>query len=95
MAVLFGLLWALASSRAPAQESRLTLKEGPGRARVQVCAMCHSLDYIKMNAGILDKAGWTTSVNKMIDAFGAPIAQEDVDAITTYLATNYGRPPGK
>jgi hypothetical protein len=45
-----------------------------------------------MNSRFLDKAGWTSSVNKMINAFGAPIAKEDVDAIATYLSENYGKP---
>ena len=29
----------------------------------------------------------------MINAFGAPIAREDIDAIATYLAQNYGKEP--
>ena len=44
-----------------------------------------------MNSRFLDKAGWTASVNKMINAFGAPIPKEDVDAIASYLAQNYGK----
>jgi hypothetical protein len=31
----------------------------------------------------------------MINAFGAPIAKEDVDAIASYLAENYGKPEVK
>lgn len=31
----------------------------------------------------------------MINAFGAPIAKADVDAIATYLAQNYGVTPAK
>ena len=30
-----------------------------------------AVDYIQMNSSFLDKAGWTASVNKMINAFGA------------------------
>jgi hypothetical protein len=48
-----------------------------------------------MNSRFMDKAGWTASVNKMINVFGAPIPKEDVDAIAAYLAQNYGRPPQK
>jgi hypothetical protein len=29
----------------------------------------------------------------MINAFGAPIAKEDVEPIAAYLAQNYGKPP--
>ena len=43
-----------------------------------------------MNSRFMDKAGWTASVNKMINAFGAPIAKADVEPIATYLAQNYG-----
>lgn len=78
-----------------AQESRVQLIDGPGKDKVGQCVACHSLDYIQMNAPFLDKAGWTASINKMINAFGAPIAKEDVDAIATYLAENYGKPAAK
>jgi mono/diheme cytochrome c family protein len=80
---------------ARAQESKIVLKDGPGKEKAQVCVACHSADYIPMNSRFLDKAGWTGSVNKMINAFGAPIAKEDVDAIATYLAENYGKPQAK
>jgi mono/diheme cytochrome c family protein len=80
---------------AGAQESKVQLKDAPGRDKAMQCVACHSLDYIQMNSRFLDKAGWTASVNKMINAFGAPIAKEDVEAIATYLAQNYGKPPEK
>ncbi len=38
----------------------------------------------------MNKAGWTASVNKMINAFGAPIDKADVEIIATYLAQQYG-----
>ncbi len=85
----------LVSAGAFAQEDKIVLKEGPGREKVQQCIACHSLDYIPMNSRFLDKAGWTASVNKMINAFGAPIAKEDVEAIAAYLAEHYGKPPAK
>lgn len=52
------------------------LKEGPGKDKAMQCIACHSLDYIQMNSRFLDKTGWTASVNKMINAFGAPIPKE-------------------
>jgi mono/diheme cytochrome c family protein len=81
----------LIAQGALAQESKVVLKDGPGREKTQACIACHSLDYIPMNSRFLDKAGWVATVNKMINAFGAPIAKEDVDAIATYLAENYGK----
>lgn len=76
---------------ASAQEDKVVLKDAPGRDKAMQCVACHSLDYIQMNSRFLDKNGWTASVNKMINAFGAPIQKEDVDAIATYLSENYGK----
>lgn len=84
-----------ASGAALAQESKVALEDGAGRDKVQQCVACHSLDYIQMNSRFLDKAGWTATVNKMINAFAAPIPKEDVDALASYLAEHYGRPPAK
>ncbi|HEX9432780.1 MAG TPA: cytochrome c [Burkholderiales bacterium] len=85
------LLLVFAAGTASAQENKVVLKDAPGRDKAMQCLACHSLDYIQMNSRFLDKAGWTASVNKMINAFGAPIAKEDVDTIATYLAENYGK----
>jgi hypothetical protein len=74
-----------------ADESKVRLKDGPGLQQAQACIACHSLDYIQMNSRFMDKAGWNASVNKMINVFGAPIPKEDVEAIATYLAQNYGK----
>jgi mono/diheme cytochrome c family protein len=93
MKALAATLLLAAALPATAQESKVQLKDAPGKDKAQVCVACHSVDYIPMNSRFMDKAGWTASVNKMINAFGAPIAKEDVEAIATYLAENYGRPP--
>ena len=75
-----------------AQERRLDLKDGPGRAQVEAnCGSCHSLDYVLMNSPFLDRNGWDGSVNKMIKVFGAPINAEDAKAIVEYLNANYGK----
>jgi hypothetical protein len=78
------------AAAAGAQESKTVLKEGPGRDKASACLACHSLDYIEMNSRFLDKAGWTAEVNKMINAFGAPIDKADAEVIAAYLAENYG-----
>jgi hypothetical protein len=95
MRTTIALIALFAAGGALAQEAKLALKDGPGRDKVQVCVACHSLDYIPMNSPFLDKAGWTASINKMINVFGAPIAKEDVDEIASYLAQNYGKPPAQ
>lgn len=85
----------LAAAGAFAQESKVTLKDGPGKDKTAQCMACHSVDYIQMNSRFMDKAGWTASVNKMINVFAAPIPKADVDAIASYLAENYGKPAQK
>ena len=89
------LVLLLVSAPALAQEEKVVLKDAPGRDKAMQCLACHSLDYIPMNSRFLDKAGWTASVNKMINAFGAPIQKEDVEAIATYLSENYGKTTAK
>ena len=89
MRLLVALL-LLVGGNALAQESKLVLKDAPGREKAQVCVACHSVDYIPMNSRFLDKAGWTASVNKMINAFGAPIKPADAKVIVDYLTENYG-----
>ena len=75
-----------------AQERRIAFKDGPGLQAFQAnCGTCHSLDYIVLNSPFLDRAGWDTSVKKMVNAFGAPISADDQKAITDYLAANYGK----
>jgi hypothetical protein len=93
-AILLTLTLALSVAAAivVAQERRLELKDGPGRAQVEAnCGSCHSLDYVVMNSPFLDRNGWDGSVNKMIKAFGAPINADDAKAIVDYLNTNYGK----
>jgi hypothetical protein len=48
---------------------------------------------LTQTARFMNKAGWTASVNKMINAFGAPIDKADVETIATYLAQQYGVQP--
>ena len=85
------LILLLAAIPALAQEEKVVLKDAPGRDKAMQCLACHSLDYIQMNSRFLDKAGWTASVNKMINAFGAPIPATDAAKIIDYLTANYGQ----
>jgi hypothetical protein len=90
LSLLLGL--AVAAGVVVAQERRLELKDGPGRAQVEAnCGSCHSLDYVVMNSPFLDRNGWDGSVTKMIKVFGAPISAEDAKAIVEYLSVNYGK----
>ncbi|OOO01426.1 MAG: hypothetical protein USCGTAYLOR_02363 [Chromatiales bacterium USCg_Taylor] len=80
------------SAAALAEENSIKLQDAPGKSLIEAhCRTCHSLDYIEMNAGILDAAGWEKSVNKMIDVMGASIPRGEVPGIVTYLRQSYGK----
>ena len=73
-----------------AGEENLTLVDAPGREITSAsCAMCHSLDYIPMNAPVMDRARWEKTFAKMVDKFGAPISKENAQVILDYLDRNY------
>jgi len=77
------------ASGAFAGEETIQLKDGAGRElAASRCVICHSLDYIQMNAEVMDRAKWEKSVRKMID-FGAPISGEDARKIVDYLTAQY------
>lgn len=84
---------SLAASAVQAGESQIVLKPGPGVDLVAAhCSTCHSLDYIQMNAPFPDRKLWEAEVNKMVNAFGAPIPKEDISVIVNYLSLTYGTP---
>ena len=59
--------------------------DGPGADVVNGnCLACHSAGMV-LNQAALSKAQWLTEVEKMRDAFKAPIDPKDVDAIVDYL----------
>ncbi|MFC7477754.1 hypothetical protein ACFQS7_25615 [Dankookia sp. GCM10030260] len=57
------------------------------------CVACHSADYISTQPRNLCDPGafWTTEVNKMRHSYGAPVEEEDVQAVVAYLVATYGR----
>jgi sulfite dehydrogenase (cytochrome) subunit B len=81
---------ALASTVSRAGEESIQLKEGAGREITAArCTICHSLDYIEMAAPVMQRPAWEKSVRKMIDAFGAPVSEEDARVILNYLSEHY------
>jgi hypothetical protein len=59
--------------------------EGPGSDQINNnCLACHSADMV-LNQPALPKDAWKAEVNKMINAYKAPVAPQDVNAITDYL----------
>jgi len=49
------------------------------------CLACHSADHI-LNQPSLPRQSWEEVVNKMIDAYKAPISSKDAVAIVDYLS---------
>ena len=80
----------LVCAQAQAGEEALKLDEGAGHDVVTTsCVLCHSLDYIQMDAPVMTHARWETTVRKMIDKFGAPISSDDAKVIVDYLSAHY------
>jgi cytochrome c5 len=90
--VLTTLSLTLMAFSALADESKIQLKEGPGKDLVTAqCGICHSNDMIQINSPFLDKKGWEGEVNKMIKVMGAPTPAADVSVIVEYLSKYYGK----
>jgi mono/diheme cytochrome c family protein len=67
------------------------LKPGPGVELVASnCQICHSADYITTQPRDKPLAFWKAEVEKMKKAYGAPIADDQIDAAAAYLARSYG-----
>jgi hypothetical protein len=91
--ILALILLAFSVSIARAEEKPITLKAGPDADVVAAnCSICHTLDYIPTNSPFMNRQMWTAEVNKMINAFGAPIAPDDAKKIIDYLVGMYGKP---
>jgi cytochrome c5 len=71
-------------------QSSRTLPAGPGVKVVHDnCLGCHSAGMI-LNQPRMPKAAWAAEVDKMRNAYKAPIAAKDVPAIVDYLAAIKG-----
>jgi sulfite dehydrogenase (cytochrome) subunit B len=84
------VLCAATPGIAGAGEETIQLKDGAGRELTAArCAICHSLDYIQMNAVVMSRPDWEKSIRKMIDRFGAPVSEDEAQQIVEYLAQQY------
>jgi cytochrome c5 len=83
-----------AALTAMAGEETIEMADAPGRdITVASCAMCHSLDYVSMNAPVMTRTGWEKTVRKMVDKFGAPVSAENMQLILDYLTLHYSAAP--
>lgn len=65
-----------------------SMPDGPGKyVLTKMCSDCHGPENIR--ALRLDKNGWADKVSEMIDR-GAEGTDADIEAVTEYLATNFG-----
>ena len=79
---------AESSFRLPPETAKL--KAGPGvEVATASCLLCHSADYISTQPR-LTEAQWRASVLKMQAKYGAPIKTNQVEALVSYFAKNYG-----
>lgn len=65
----------------------------PGEGRdlfVARCTSCHSIDYVEMHARFGTRQVWETAVNKMRNAFKAPLTDAEARQILDYLERQYG-----
>ena len=86
-----GVVAAGLAAAAGADETQLRLKDAPEAVLVRAnCSGCHSVDYIQMNSSFMNRGGWEAEVGKMIKVMGAPIRDEDVATLVSYLTHNYG-----
>jgi sulfite dehydrogenase (cytochrome) subunit B len=93
---LVALTGAADPAVADGDESGLRLVSAPGSEIVAArCVVCHSVDYIVMNAPIQGRTGWEATVNKMIKVMQAPITPDEAARIVAYLDTHYGAPPAR
>jgi competence protein ComEA len=65
------------------------LPEGEGKTEVALaCSNCHGLKQLITQKKT--RAGWQTSVQKMIAVYQVPVAQEDFQILVAYLAKHFG-----
>ncbi len=66
-----------------------SLPAGQGKAEFQrICGNCHSVDIATSQR--MTQAEWTSVVNDMVSR-GAQGSQQDLDNVTSYLATHFGQ----
>lgn len=75
----------------PQETAQLKPSTHPGYVvATQMCAICHSADYINQQPGKMTLTQWTAEVAKMQHAYGAPLSDDQVKQIGEYLAITYG-----
>jgi len=84
------LLAVLLLGAAPMLRAEPEAAPGAGRDLfVARCAVCHSIDYIEMHTRFSSRALWESTLNKMRNAFKAPLTDAEAKEILDYLERQY------
>jgi len=71
------------------------LPPGPGRTEFATnCIICHSPRYVSMQPRFPRKV-WKAEVQKMVDAYKAPISEHDQAEIVNYIVAVFGVEDGR
>jgi hypothetical protein len=84
----FPLAAAEGSFRLPPETAKLKAGAGVEFATAS-CLLCHSADYISTQPR-LTEAQWRANILKMQAKYGAPIKTNQIEALVSYFAKNYG-----
>jgi mono/diheme cytochrome c family protein len=83
--------WAKVRVDLPA--SQVTFPPGNGSVIANAyCLICHSAGMV-LRQPPLPQDEWTTEINKMRNAFGAPLPADQVEALAKYLRSINGQSP--
>ena len=92
--VTLGVVIATAAT-APALDIKLPPETGAFKQDIGAeiangqCLTCHSVEYVVIQPP-MQRAFWKAEVQKMQQKDGAPIPEEQVEAVVDYLTKNYG-----
>ena len=87
------MLWQILSMLLASTALQAEPEAAPGAGRevfIARCTICHSIDYVEMHARFGTRQVWETAVNKMRNAFKAPLTDEEAKQILDYLERQYG-----
>jgi hypothetical protein len=60
---------------------------GPGAEAANLyCLICHSAGMVRTQPA-MTRSGWEAEINKMRNAYGAPVPEDQVTTIASYLLT--------
>ena len=83
--------WAKVSVDLPV--SQVAFPPGNGSVIANAyCLICHSAGMV-LRQPPLTQDEWTVEINKMRNAFGAPLPADQVEALAKYLRSIYGQSP--